>query len=387
MKLLNRAVVLTAMLIGISVSFASYAENAATQKIMWKLYDAIAYLLPLSVRDNPSLTEDDQALVDSHLAHLRAGANELATHGGSRGKNFELLAKSFNETTKDIEDGFRGQWPGYSYHSLTELTQHCVACHSRLPAESVPALGQKILARVNTDEFATWNLVNLLIATREFDAAMNKLEKALLDPLTPASELEYSGQLITYLRVAINVDGDVQRPHEFFDQFLQREDLPYYLAFRIKHWQDDLKTLGHYLKEAPSLEIAKKILSAGDNTIHVPGDAVRAVSDLIAAAIMQQLVDSNVDISPSEAAEAYFNLGVIALRTFELDFSVPELEYLFVAAIRSEPNGPFAKTAYRYLEEFGYIEDPDAPAGTGPLVQRTVDLGELRKQAGIGNSQ
>ena len=387
MKLLKRALFLTVILIGIAASSGSYAENETTQKIMWKLYDAIAYLLPLSVRENPTLTEADQALVDSHLAHLRTGANELAKHGGSRGENFELLAKSFNETTKDIEDGFRGQWPGYSYHSLTELTQHCVACHSRLPAESVPALGQKILARVNTEEFATWNLVNLLIATREFDAAMNKLEKALLDPLTPATELEYSGQLITYLRVAINVDGDVRRPYEFFDKFLQREDLPYYLSFRIKHWQNDLETLGKYLNEPPSLKIAKKILTDTDKITHVPGDAVRAVSDLIAAAIMQQLVDSSVDISPNEAAEAYFNLGVIALRTFELDFSVPELEYLFVAAIKSEPNGPFAKTAYRYLEEFGYIEDPDAPAGTGPLVQRTVDLGELRKQAGIKGSQ
>ncbi|MGR8948883.1 MAG: hypothetical protein ACU84Q_12605 [Gammaproteobacteria bacterium] len=380
MKKLLPAVALS---ISIASSSVCHAENETTQKIMWQLYDAIAYLLPLSVREDASFSNDDKQLIDKHLADLRAGSSQLAKHGASRGTNFELLANSFNELTKDIEDGFRGKWPGYSYHSLSELTQHCVACHARLPAESVPALGQKILARINTDDFATWNLVNLLIATREFDAAMSKLEKALLDPLTPASELEYSGQLITYLRVAINVDADVQRPHDFFSKFLQREDLPYYLSFRIRHWQKDLMALGKFLKQPPVLSDAKQILADADDITEVPGDAVRAVSDLVAAAIMQQLVDSDNQLTPTETAEAYFYLGVIALRTFELDFSVPELEYLFIAAIKADPNGPFAAKAYRYLEEFGYLEDPDAPAGTGPLVQRTVDLTELRKQAGI----
>lgn len=364
-------------------SSASIAESKSTQEIMWQLYDAIAYLLPLSVTDKASFSDVDEALLEKHLADLKTGANKLADHGATHDENFALLAKSFNVLTQDIEDGFRGEWPSYSYYSLAELTQHCVACHSRLPADTVPALGQKVLARINTDDFATWNLVNLLIATREFDTAMSTLEQALLDPKTPASQLEYSGQLITYLRVAINVDADVTRPHAFFDKFLQRDDIPYYLSYRIKHWQKDLVALEPYLKGVTSLEHARKILRRSESASRVPGDSIRAVADLVAAAKLQQLLASTNLISATDKAEVYYNLGIIALRTFEIDFSVPELEYLFISAIKADPRGPFAAKSYRYLEEFGYLEDPDAPPGAGPLVQRTVDLAELRKQAGI----
>ena len=364
-------------------SSPSLAERKNTQEIMWQLYDAIAYLLPLSVTDKASFSDVDEALLNKHLADLKAGANKLADHGAAHDENFELLAKSFNTLTQDIEDGFRGEWPSYSYYSLAELTQHCVACHSRLPGETVPSLGQKVLARINTDDFATWNLVNLLIATREFDTAMSKLEKALLDPKTPASQLEYSGQLITYLRVAINVDGDINRPHKFFDEFLKREDIPYYLSFRIKHWQKDLVALESRLKGVASLENAREIIKHSESLTRVPGDSIRAVADLVAAAKLQQLLASTNLISATDKAEVYYNLGIIALRTFEIDFSVPELEYLFISAIKANPQGPFAAKSYRYLEEFGYLEDPDAPPGAGPLVQRTVDLSELRKQAGI----
>ena len=362
---------------------SAYCENRSTQEIMWQLYDAIAYLLPLSVSDKASFSDTDEALLEKHLSDLKISANKLAEHGSSRDANFELLAKSFNTLTQDIEDGFRGEWPSYSYYSLAELTQHCVACHSRLPAQSVPSLGQKVLARINTDELATWNLVNLLIATREFDTAMSKLERALLDPKTPASQLEYSGQLITYLRVAINVDADVNRPLNFFDKFLQREDIPYYLEYRVKHWQKDLRSLEKPLKDKATLTGAYEILNQSESITRVPGDSIRAVADLVAAAKLQQVLDSGITLSATEEAEAYYNLGIIALRTFEIDFSVPELEYLFISAVKADPGGPFAASAYRYLEEFGYLEDPDAPPGAGPLVQRTVDLAELRKQAGI----
>ena len=384
MKMLKTVLALP-LLIALSVGSmtSSLAENKSTKEIMWQLYDAIAYLLPLSVTDKDAFSSVDEALLEKHLADLKIGASRLAEHGSSRDANFELLAKSFNTLTQDIEEGFRGEWPSYSYYSLAELTQHCVACHSRLPAESVPSLGQKVLARIDTDDFATWNLVNLLIATREFDTAMSKLEKALLDPQTSASQLEYSGQLITYLRVAINIEADVQRPHQFFDKFLKRDDIPYYLSYRVEHWQKDLLALKKYLTGEPSFDSAREVLKYSESITRVPGDSIRAVADLVAAAILQQLLDGTSALSSTQKAEAYYNLGIIALRTFEIDFSVPELEYLFISAIKADPKGPFASESYRYLEEFGYLEDPDAPPGAGPLVQRTVDLAELRKQAGI----
>lgn len=374
-------------LIFTSLVFGSlaYADKKATQEIMWRLSDAIAYLLPFSVRESEFISTLDQSLLDKHLRDLRIGSNALREHATRKDEGFELLARSFDKITVDIETGFQGKWPAYSYYSLAELTQHCVACHSRLPGESVPMLGQKIMARIDTKDFDTWNLVNLLIATREFDSAMNLLERELLAPGTEPTELEYSGLFITYLRVAININKDVQRPVKVLGEFLNRNDIPHYLSFRVMKWREYLLALDPIFQQTPSLKNAKMLLKKGEQLTRVPGDSIRAVHDLMAYSMLQQLVDGEATSSDSERAEVFFNLGIIALRTLETNFSVPELEYLFIAAIKAEPGGPFAGPAYRYLEEFGYIEDEDAPPEAGPLVQRVVDLEQLRSDAGVGN--
>ena len=64
-------------------SSSSLAESKNTQEIMWQLYDAIAYLLPLSVTDKASFSDVDEALLNKHLADLKAGANKLADHGAA----------------------------------------------------------------------------------------------------------------------------------------------------------------------------------------------------------------------------------------------------------------------------------------------------------------
>lgn len=367
----------------VAYSTLSQAEKKTTQEIMWQLSDAIAYLLPFSVRESEFISTLDQSLLDKHLNGLTLGSKALTEHAKGKDEGFDLLAQSFSKITEDIETGFQGKWPAYSYYALSELTQHCVACHSRLPGESVPMLGQKIMARIDTNDFDTWTLVNLLIATREFDSAMSQLEREILNLKTTPTELEYSGLFVSYLRVAININKDVKRPYKILGDFLKREDIPHYLSYRVMKWREYLLELDPLFQQPPSLQSAKQLLASGEKLTRVPGDAIRAVHDLMAYSILQQLVNRQITLSHAERAEAFFNLGVIALRTLETNFSVPELEYLFIAAIKAEPRGPFAAQAYRYLEEFGYIEDEDAPPTAGPLVQRVVNLEQLRIDAGL----
>lgn len=367
-----------------SVTLNAYAAEDVknTRQIMHGMYDAIAYLLPYSVIAQGEASELDKELIEKYLAQLTEGIGQLTRHSGNHGERFELLARSLEEINKEINDGFHGDWPEYSYYSLAELTQHCVACHSSLPGESRTLMGQKLLSRINPDRFSTNDLVSLMIATREFDAALARIERDLFDTQSTAREIDYSGLFLVYLRIAVNVRQQVHRPKTTLTRFLQRPDVPYYLRHRLEFWGQSFDHVEPVLAKEATLADAKSLLAIADTLTQVPGDLIRAVYDVSVANILQRYLHETPDATPRDKAWAYYQLGVIALRTFEINYSVPEMEYLFIAAINADPNGPVATDAYRLLEEFGYLGE-EAFGESEALVQKVVDLTELRRKAGL----
>ena len=132
---------IAAALFGAGSALAAETTDATTRDVMHKVYDAIAYLLPLSVRDAEQASSWDRELIDAKLATLDQASDALLKHAQGKDEEFRYLARSFDETTRDIVNSFRETWPSYAYFSLMELTQHCVACHSRLPSEAQAAFG------------------------------------------------------------------------------------------------------------------------------------------------------------------------------------------------------------------------------------------------------
>ena len=167
MKYSRSLVVLVLVLV---MQSATAAEQTAS--IMHKVYDAIAYLLPLSVRNADLKTEWDQELIEEKLKVLTAASSTLVKHADKEDAEFRLLARSFDRLVQDVGVSFRAQWPDYAYYSLMELTDHCVACHSRLPSPSQDLFGQRLMARMNADNIEPESRTLLYIATRQFDAAL-----------------------------------------------------------------------------------------------------------------------------------------------------------------------------------------------------------------------
>jgi len=106
---------------------AEAKSDAATRDIMHQVFDAIAYLLPLSVRPEGKASHWDQELIDKNLGALESASDALAAHAAAGDQAFSGLAKSFKSSSHEIASGFRDAWPSYAYFSLMELTQHCVA--------------------------------------------------------------------------------------------------------------------------------------------------------------------------------------------------------------------------------------------------------------------
>lgn len=352
---------------------------------MHRIYDAMAFLLPFSLRESQETTADDRELIANKLDVLNNASQTLVAHFAHADAESRLTAQSLSELSDEIDVAFREDWPQYAYFHLVELIEHCVACHTRLPADSRVIFGEKMFARINLQQLDTTDKVSLYVATRRFDAALELLEHAMLDGENPAVEVLYRGQLQRYLQIALSTEPDGARINAFFHRFLMRTDVPWFLQTRIKLWQQKLTHYAPLFSGVPDLEQARALLANVSVNDTYPGDGNYAIEDLLAARLLRQCLRMSPEMAPQEAAAIYFDLARITLRTREPEPSVPELEMLLVAAIEAAPAGPWAKPAYAMLEEFGWVRAEHlAEARDGGAL---IDMQRLRELTGIDTEQ
>ena len=364
------------LLLCLAMQGASAAETTAD--IMHRVYDAIAYLLPLSVRGPDARSKWDKELVEEKLKVLTAASSTLVKHADHEDAEFRLLARSFDRLVQDIGVSFRAEWPDYAYYSLMELTDHCVTCHSRLPSPSQDLFGQRLMARMNVDALEPDSRTLLFIATRQFDAALSLFEQQLSAPVLDPIEADYRGLMLRYLRVALSTGGTTERVTKFLDTYRARQDLPYFIDARLDHWRTALQQLASSLDGAPDLGRARQIFDRATALTLAPNNRLRAVEDLVAARLMRTYLQGHPQASAAERGEIYYKLGIVALRTGEPAPAVPELEMLMAASIQSDAHGPFAKDAYAILEEYGYIHDEALAKQSESRV--LIDMQDLKKQ-------
>ena len=367
---------LAALALALCATHACAAEK--TTDIMHQVYDAIAYLLPLSVRNADAKTEWDKELVESKLKVLTKASGTLVKHADKEDAEFRLLARSFDRLVQDIGVSFRAEWPDYAYYSLMELTDHCVACPSRLPSASQDLFGQRLMARMNVAALEPESRTLLYVATRQFDAALSLYEEQLANPEMDPVEADYRGMMVRYLRVALSTGDSSARVAAFLDKYRERKDLPYFLTQRIDHWREALRELGPTLGAAPDLAQARRVFDRASTLTLAPGNRLRAVEDLVAARLMRTWLAQHPAASAAERGEIYYKLGIVALRTSEPEPAVPEMEMLLAASIEADPKGPHAKQAYALLEEYGYIHDEHLARQSESQV--LVDMAALRKK-------
>ncbi len=351
--------------------------DEGTRAIMGEVFDTIAYLLPLSVREPDPAAGGDAELLERKLQVLADASKALAAHGGGGESEFGLLARSFERGVADIRSAFDSHYPAFAYFALMDLTQHCAACHARLPDARNFDFGQRLMARMDVDALDPEDLAQLYVATRQFDRARDVLENLLLSPEQDPVDLDLAGTLVEYLNVSISVAQDLARPRALLAKLAARPDMPYYMQRRLAAWQAAIDEVGGALVAAPDLATARRLFDSATGLTVAPGGRERTVHDLVAASILRRWEEANREAPAAERAEAYYLLGAIALRTTELKPAVPEMELLFEAAIRADPKGPFAAPSYALLEEYGFINDQHLARGTegGSL----LDMAALRK--------
>lgn len=346
------------------------SDEAQMRLTMHRTFDAIAYLLPLGLRDESRLNEIDKELIKQHLNVLTSSGKELVKHAVGREHEFQLLTLSFDHAVEQVAASFGGERYIDAYFSLSDMTENCVSCHSRLPDSSDYLLGQKLFARMDTDMLDSDDIAQLYIATRQFDNALTEFEKIILDETANPYDLDLDGVFIDYLQIGIAVDQSFKRLETTLEKFSERQDAPLYMHQQVKIWRESMHELEGELKAEPSIERARQLFDQATGLTLTPSGRERAVHDIVAASLLRRLLDSSVGLQPVQISEAYYLLGVISLRTLRTKPAVPEMELLLESAIYAAPESGYAKAAYLLLEEFSYahylnfgakeIPDPNA---------------------------
>lgn len=354
-----------------------------TRHIMQGVADSLEVLLPLSLDSDSFLSPDNRSVVEENLARLERSARALAKHGASGSLDFELLASAFARAARRVREDFEYLRPSEARYLLTDLTQHCVACHSREAAGRDFPLSRSLNRYLQEQPLDERERARLQVALRQFDAAMETWETVLSDPSVQPVDMALNGDFVEYLTVAIRVEQQYARAASQLTLVASREDTPFYLRRRLQTWIADLDTREPNRDRIPSMDEARKAFLVSNARPGLVWNDSSLVSDLALSASLRRLVASEqTKVTPPQLAEAYYMLGVLEARTTGLYSALPSMERFWEAAIRTAPDSPYAVEAYALLEEYA------TTTFSGDLPYERTDetfahLAELRSLIGL----
>jgi hypothetical protein len=350
---MGRSAFAAAAAVGLGVGCAflggGKASDPTTGAVMVEIVAALRVALPLSLSAERFAAPENQPALASSLGALRAGAHELESHGRSQDASFAFLSRSLARDAEEIKRRFDSGRLDETRFLLGALVEDCVGCHSRLPSQGDSDLGRALFEAVDASGLTPLEQARFEVASRQFDAALDRYEAILVAPEESPAELDLEGVPADYLTVAIRVGEDLGRARKGLSAFAERPDLPSYLATLVPLWISACGELDGAVHAEDEIAEAERVLAAGEKLSRYGRDRAGVVHQLVASSLLLRFVAAHPEPS-SEAAHAYFLLGVTELRSGR-SWWLAEAEGYLEAAIRTAPGSDWAKRAYVLLEE------------------------------------
>jgi tetratricopeptide (TPR) repeat protein len=326
---------------------------------MRQIFSSMTYLLPRSIDPERFASPAERAGIMAEIDKLANSVDGLETHGRGRGAGFNFLSLSLAEDVEQIRMRYEAGDYDEARYFLIGSIQNCVTCHSRRPSGLQYPFAAKLTETVEMEALTLHEKALLYVVTRRFDEALRDWEKFLRDPSTPASQFEISGVLSDYLTISVRGTRQYPRARETMERFAKRDDLSIYLSDLVADWIESLRWLEAHPKNLTGLEQARERALQARALNELPGDRSGLVFDLAASGWLNEIADREAEadfnrtprkLSNTELSEVFYLLGMIEYRSplgFWIDESANHLE----AAVRIDPEGPFAGLAFRHLEE------------------------------------
>ncbi len=345
------SIILLSSLLAIGAAHAA-SENTAPQEpraTMGEIFRALAEVLPASLDEQRYSDPARRDEILAALTKLAAAGSKLETHGRSRDAGFSFLSRSLARDTEEIRlryaDGRRDE----SRFLLHELTQDCVACHSRLPSQKDASLGRRLMSEEHVAALPLDERARLEFATRQFASAQKTSEALLASPDYSAMDLDLTGALDEYLELSLRVRRDFERAASTLERFATRADVSARLRVRVGRWVASLREIAARKPAPTPLAEAQALLAVAQDRARFPDERDALVYDLAASSELHRFIDTT---KPGpDAAFAFFQLGGIEARVGR-SFWLSQTEVYLETSIRMAPGEPFAPQALAELREF-----------------------------------
>ncbi|MCG8590106.1 MAG: hypothetical protein MJE66_12515 [Proteobacteria bacterium] len=348
---------------------------------MRQVFLSLVQLLPPALEGDRFVDPARRASIAAALDDLAAAGERVRRHGRGADTATRLLTRDLADEAQEMSALFSRGRAAEARYRLLDLTETCVACHTRGVAAGSFPLGARLVERLDAGELSPRGQARLRVALRDFEGSARYWETVFRDPTADPAELDASEALLDYMTLVVRTRPDFARARTQLRALAARDDCPRYLRRRIRVWDQHLDRAEPKPDANPSLKTAREHLERATDVSDFPGDRDGMVHTLLAAAELSRLVEhlgaADTKAEAALLAESFYWLGVAELRLGPASW-VPKAEIYLESAIRTAPSHPYAERAYALLEEvdvltFGGV----GPEYLPPRVRAT--LAELRR--------
>jgi hypothetical protein len=322
------------------------ADLPNTGARMGAIVSALEVALPAAQSSDTFAASENRAELRAALRELARNASALELHRTEDSPGFRFFSRRLADDAAEISKRFSAGSTDEARFLLNQVVDDCAGCHARLPDPRERTLGVPLTASL--ERVPPRVRAKLLVATRQFDAALDSYEALFASRESSLSQLDFEGALEDYLNVALRVRGDLARAERTLAALQARGDAPPYLAPLLAGWRAALAELAPVAQRATLVD-ARGVLGRAAALRRYPADRSALVHDLIASSLLHRALARGF-ASPDETAEATYLLGIAELRS-DPARSLPQAEAYLEAAIRAQPGGDIARDAYALLEE------------------------------------
>lgn len=324
---------------------ATGAKAETTRAAMQEIFAQLQILLPSAIQGELGSPEkaDELALA---FARLQGRIDALPAHGKGLDPGARLFGRALSRDVRRANQFFeRGRFENAAF-IVQSMVDDCTACHARGPAKD------SLITQGFLDESALKLLdplerAGVSVATRQFDDALSRYEKAFAAPdVVPATLL---GPMIRYLTVAVRVVRDPSRARNTVARFEAHPNLAKSVREDAEHWRLRLSELKPEDLVGTTITRAQAATESAEKTGVYPGDARALIEFLVASAQLHDLV-SRPEMAPEDRAHVYELLGRAEYGAAQSVW-LSRADLYWETAIRLAPRSPAARRAYARLEK------------------------------------
>lgn len=327
------------------------SSRERTQAIMAEIYSAMKVVLPATADMERFSSPQERPRIERALEQLATNADMMEAHTRPKDRQIHYLARSVAGDAREVQRAYARGHDARAAFLLQQITENCVACHTRLPASDT-RLGDGFVDEGALEELAPYSRASLLIATRRFDDALVVLEALLADPDEHPALL--IAPLTDYLVLCLRVKDDYERPVPTLRKLAGHTHIWEQLREDVLGWVDALPELRERTRGQPRVEVARELVQEGRERNRAGDEQSGLVQFVAASAVLERVLAEKAPAEPGSPAavklgEAYYLLGLLEARIGR-NYWVSEAPFLLESAIRMAPRQPFALEAYRRLE-------------------------------------